>query len=231
MAIEAPPSRYKRSNFKIWMALLIGLSIIFAYDGYLSQYPWSQRRSFYEEHMRVHLFDTQTSLTEHLDQGPASPELLRTFQEVGVPLSEDATVSVRQPDLKWEVDDRGRAYTYFIVKEETGLAVYRVEPDGVMLFNMISPVVFIAIAVLWSVLYWRSKDDKVVAEETELIIAGKERIPYDAIEKIDKTHYDRKGHFTIIYRSKGGPEARCTLRDRQYDNLGAILDHLISQIT
>lgn len=50
MALEAPYSKYRKTNFKI--ALFGGLivALILAYDGYLSKYEWSHRRSFYEKH-------------------------------------------------------------------------------------------------------------------------------------------------------------------------------------
>jgi len=62
-------------------------------------------------------------------------------------------------------------------------------------------------------------------------VAGKVRIPYDAIESIDKTHFDDKGFFTIIYKENSGPEVRRKLSDRQYDNLEVVLDHLVAKIT
>lgn len=52
MVIEAPYSKYNKTNFKIAIAVCMGLAIIFAYDGYLSKYEWSLRRSFYEEHVK-----------------------------------------------------------------------------------------------------------------------------------------------------------------------------------
>jgi hypothetical protein len=36
MAIEAPLSRHKKSNFKIYIAVCIGLAVWFAYDGYFN---------------------------------------------------------------------------------------------------------------------------------------------------------------------------------------------------
>ena len=50
MAIEAPLSKYKRNNFIIGIVVCLGLAVIFGYDGYLSRYEWSQRRSFYDKH-------------------------------------------------------------------------------------------------------------------------------------------------------------------------------------
>jgi hypothetical protein len=52
MAIEAPYSKYSKTNFKIAIAVCIGLAIVFAYDGYLSKYEWSLRRNFYEKHVK-----------------------------------------------------------------------------------------------------------------------------------------------------------------------------------
>ena len=37
MAIEAPLSKYKKTNFKIAIVVLLGLGCWFAYDGYLNQ--------------------------------------------------------------------------------------------------------------------------------------------------------------------------------------------------
>jgi len=51
MTIEAPISRHKKTNFKIYIAVCIVAAIIFAYDGYLSKYKWSGRYSFYKKHV------------------------------------------------------------------------------------------------------------------------------------------------------------------------------------
>jgi hypothetical protein len=50
MAIEAPVSKFKRNNQRIYAIVCIVFAAIFAYDGYLSKYEWSQRRSFYDKH-------------------------------------------------------------------------------------------------------------------------------------------------------------------------------------
>jgi len=229
MAIEAPLSRYKRSNFKIWIIALAALAAIFGYDGFLSQYEWSQRRSFYDEHMRMHAFDADVTLAEDLVAGPVSPTLREVFDNAKISLSSDAVVAVVEPDVHWSVTDGEDGYP--ILKEEAKLAVYRIGPDGDMLFNQISPIFFVAGAVFFAVSFWRCKDDKVVAEATELVIADRERIAYDTIEGIDKTHFEKKGSFTIIYKPNGQNEVRRQLSARNYDNLRAILEHLIGQIT
>ena len=51
MAIEAPITNYRKTNFKIYIVVCILGAIIFAYDGYLSQHEWSGRYSFYEKHV------------------------------------------------------------------------------------------------------------------------------------------------------------------------------------
>ena len=51
MSIVAPYSKYKKTNLKIYIGLCVAFAIIFAYDGYLSKYQWSLRRSFYEKHV------------------------------------------------------------------------------------------------------------------------------------------------------------------------------------
>ena len=51
MAIEAPYSKYNKTSFKIVIFFCLGTAAIFAYDGYLSKYEWSLRRSFYDEHV------------------------------------------------------------------------------------------------------------------------------------------------------------------------------------
>ena len=43
MAVEAPVSKYKKNNVKIFAAVLIGLAVWFAYDGYYNE-------TFIEEH-------------------------------------------------------------------------------------------------------------------------------------------------------------------------------------
>jgi hypothetical protein len=52
MAIEAPVSKFRKNNLKVYIVACIVFAIVFAYDGYLSKYQWSHRRSFYEEHVK-----------------------------------------------------------------------------------------------------------------------------------------------------------------------------------
>jgi hypothetical protein len=52
MVIEAPISKFRKNNLKIYTAACIVFAIVFAYDGYLSKYQWSHRSSFYEKHVK-----------------------------------------------------------------------------------------------------------------------------------------------------------------------------------
>ena len=159
MAIEAPYSKYSKNNFKIGIVLFVAMAIIFAYDGYLSKYEWSLRRSFYEEHVK---------------------------------------------DGK---------------------------PDFDMVFNQKSPLVFVGLAAVTTAWFWARKNKKLLADENELIISNKEKISYDSIQQIDKTYFEKKGFFVITYKDKDGKEVMRKLNERTYDNLAAILEHLVAKIS
>ena len=151
MAIEAPISRYKKTNFKIYIIVCFVLALWFTYDGYLNQ-------SFIKEHTN--------------EDGTANPTLI---------------------------------------------------------FNQKSPPVFAAAAVLLSVYFLSFKNKKLLAAENELILSNK-KIPYDTIQKIDKTHFDSKGRFTITY-NQNNRQYDYTFSSLKYDNLEEILNHLVAKIS
>ena len=150
MAIEAPLSKFKKQNFMLIIALLIGFGGWFAYDGYINP-------TFIEKH---------------------------TVDGV---------------------------------------------PDSTLQFNRKAPPVMIAAGVLLGVYLLTIRGKKLIAEEKELI-SGKAKIPYDAIEKINKTHFDKKGVFTLTY-TENGQTKDLKFSDRVYDNLPAVLDHIVSKIS
>jgi hypothetical protein len=159
MAIKAPLSNYKKKNLLIISFLLLGAAVIFGYDGYLSQYEWSMRHSFYEDHM--------------ID---------------GV-------------------------------------------PDSDMMFNRKAPPVFAAAGVAMLIYYFVfAAKRKVIADEAALIV-NTETIPYGSIEKINKTYFDSKGYFIVTYKDNSGQSKDVKVSDRTYDNLPAVLDHLVSKIS
>lgn len=159
MVVEAPISKFKKTNLKIYIGACIVLAVIFAYDGYLSKYEWSGRRSFYDKHVK-----------------------------------------------------EGKV-------------------DETMLFNRISPFFLLAVGGAFMFQLRRLKVKTIIAGEKELIIESKETIAYDSIQKIDKTAFESKGFFVITYKDKNGAETGRKISDRRYDNLSAVLDKLIEEIS
>ena len=152
MAIEAPVSKYKKTNLKIYIAVCIAAAIWLGYDGYLN-------KKFIEKN------------------------------------TEDG------------------------------------KPNSTLVFNQKAPPFFIGAAVLLGVYLFAIRNRKLIADENELIISDKERIPYDSIQKIDKTNFKSKGYFLITYKDKNGREANRKISDKKYGNLAAILDHLVAKIS
>lgn len=97
--------------------------------------------------------------------------------------------------------------------------------------NRVVPFVLLPAAAALGAWLYAIRNRKVVAADDTLVIAGKQKISYDSIEKIDKTYFEKKGFFTITYKNQQGGEVRRSLSDREYDNLGPILDHLVAKIS
>jgi hypothetical protein len=104
-------------------------------------------------------------------------------------------------------------------------------PDGDMVFNQKSPFVFACLAVILTAWLHTRKNIKLTADDNELVFSEKKKIPYDSIQKIDKTYFDSKGYFTITYKGTDGNEIDFRLSDRRYDNLAAVLEHLVAKIS
>jgi hypothetical protein len=103
--------------------------------------------------------------------------------------------------------------------------------DGSLQFNRLSPPVMILAAAGLAVWLYRSRGSSVVAGDTALTLTEGLTVPYDSIQQIDKTHFEKKGFFVITYKTDGDREAIVRLDDRHYDNLGPILDRLVEKIT
>ena len=103
--------------------------------------------------------------------------------------------------------------------------------DSTLAFNQKSPPFFAAAALLFAVYLFVIKNRKLVADENELVFSTKDKIPYDSIQKIDKTYFDKKGFFVITHKNEHGKEIDRKISDRNYDNLAAVLDHLVAQIS
>jgi hypothetical protein len=159
MAIEAPLSKYKKNNLKVYIVVCVFFAALFGYDGYFSKYEWSHRRSFYEKHVK---------------------------------------------------DGR---------------------PDDTMVFNQKVPIFLAVAAVALGIRLWTIRNRKLIADENELVVSDKQKIAYDSIEKIDKTLFKEKGFFIITYKDEKGDEVNLKLSNRTYDNLAAVLDHLVAKIS
>jgi hypothetical protein len=103
-------------------------------------------------------------------------------------------------------------------------------PDSDMKFNMYSPPFFLAGAIVLLVRFFMVKGKKLTADETALHIDTL-AIPYDSMERINKTYFDKKGYFTLTYKDSQQQMREVTLSDRNYDNLPALLDTLVSKIS
>lgn len=153
MAIEAPISKFKRNNLKIYAIALLIIAVWFAYDGYLNE-------GFRKKH----------------------------------------------------TSQAGQA-------------------DDTLKFNQISPYFLLTGAALIAVYFFSIKNKKLVADEDSLVIDAKKKIQYSSIEKINKTLFKSKGRFVITYKPDQKTEHHLKLSDKRYDNLEAILNHLIEKIT
>ena len=98
-----------------------------------------------------------------------------------------------------------------------------------LIVNRYAPYAMIPGAIFMAIRFLMVKDKKIVAGETSLKV-GSVEVPYDSIEKITKTFFDKKGYFTVTY-TDGGKEVDLKLSDRNYDNMPAILDELVKQIS
>ncbi|MBC8481113.1 MAG: hypothetical protein H8D47_00400 [Planctomycetes bacterium] len=153
MIIEATISKYKKNNVKIFIAVLLVLSVWCIYDGYLN-------KDWIEEHT-----------------------------------NEDGT------------------------------------PAAYLVVNKKAPPFLFAGALLLAGYFYMIKDIKLTANENEIVLGKGKKIDYDSIQKINKTYFDSKGYFVITYQQPDGKESDCKLSSRKYDNLSAVLDHLISKIS
>ncbi len=103
--------------------------------------------------------------------------------------------------------------------------------DDIMKFNQYLPPILIVGAAFFALKYAMIKDRKAVADENELNVYDGTKITYDSIEKIDKTHFESKGYFVITYKDGSDREVNYKLSDKTYDNLPAVLDHIVAKIS
>lgn len=103
--------------------------------------------------------------------------------------------------------------------------------DSTVLLNQAASFILMGLAALFVVYFFVIKDKKIVADDNELIIDGKKKISYQAIQKVDKTFFEKKGFFTFVYKDESGKESEIKISDKRYDNLSAVLDKLVEKIS
>jgi hypothetical protein len=104
------------------------------------------------------------------------------------------------------------------------------KPTFDLLFNQKSPPFMFVLAAGLAGRWVLIRKRKVVALDTELVINDKIHIPYDTIEQIDRTLFKKKGQFVITY-TLSGKQYHQKLSENTYDNMEAILDHLVAEIS
>jgi hypothetical protein len=104
-------------------------------------------------------------------------------------------------------------------------------PEFYLTFNRRAPAVLIALVVLFGGYLLVVRNGKIIAEQNELVLSAKEKIPYDSIQKIDKTHFKSKDFFVVTYKDDNGREVDRKLSGRKHDNLQAVLDELVEKIS
>ena len=101
--------------------------------------------------------------------------------------------------------------------------------DGNLEFNRKAPPFFVAGALAIGAYFLVIKNKKIVADDEGLVVSG-QRIAYDAVEKLNKTHFEKKGYFILTYKSGEG-EKELKISDRKYDGLEAVLDVIVAKIS
>jgi len=104
------------------------------------------------------------------------------------------------------------------------------QPDSTLAFNQKAPPYMVGVAAALIVYFVMIRNKKVVADDASLMANGK-TISLNAIEKINKTHFDAKGYVVITYKDAQGQSCELKLSDRTYDNLPAVLDHIVAKIS
>lgn len=104
-------------------------------------------------------------------------------------------------------------------------------PTSTLIFNQWAPFVAGPLAIIFAIQYLLIKDKKIVADDEKIDVEGKRQIPYENIEKIDKTHFQDKGYFVVTYAGPSGKSVDYKFNDRRYDKLGLLMDHIVAKIS
>ncbi len=102
------------------------------------------------------------------------------------------------------------------------------KPTANLLFNQYAPIPLGLIATYCLIAAVRNPKKRLVAQEDGLNVCDKELISYKDITYIDHRKFKEKGLITIGYELNNS-EKTLKLSDRTYDNLGLLLDELVSK--
>jgi len=123
------------------------------------------------------------------------------------------------------------AYDGYLNKEFIEKYTEDGKPNSTLVINQKAPFFGAGIASLLGVYLLIIRNKKLIADEKELVFSDTDKIAYDSIEKIDKTNFEAKGYFVLTYKGKGGNEVDRKISSRRYDNLAAVLEHLVAEIS
>jgi len=105
------------------------------------------------------------------------------------------------------------------------------KPNATLALNRQAPQYLVAAGAILGAYLFAIRKRRLVADEKELIINDREKILYDSIQKIDKTHFKSKGFFVITYEKANLGQVNRKISDKTYDNLAPLLDSLVAKIS
>lgn len=104
-------------------------------------------------------------------------------------------------------------------------------PQAYLTINRQAPYYLGGVAVLCGAFWLTVRNKKITADENEIVIDKTEKIPYNAIEAIDKTYYDKKGFFIIHYKKPDGNTILKAISHKKWDKTKVLLEHLVTKIS
>ncbi len=102
-------------------------------------------------------------------------------------------------------------------------------PDDTLIIHHKAPPFLMAAGVLVVANFVRVRNQRIRVDDSTLML-NRLSIPLSAVTQIDKTHFDSKGFFVLSYKP-GDTEKNLKFNARKYDNLSAVLDRLIEELS
>ena len=103
-------------------------------------------------------------------------------------------------------------------------------PDATLKFHKAAPPFMLLGGLVMGVMTLVVRHRRLTADD-QALHANKLTIPYHQIEAVDKTHFDKKGYFVVMWKGPDQKERQTKLADRDYDNLSAVLDRIVEKIS